>query len=338
MSGMNLAQVYAANPITSNTNTDLMYFDVGGADAAMEYLNFVALNATNATKVQTTAVNTNATWFPLFVASSSNGNQAASLATTGLGFNPNTGTLTATAFSGPLTGNVTGNASGSSGSCTGNAATASAVAVGGITGLGTGVATALAINVGSAGAPVLFNGAGGTPSSMTGTNITGTAAGLTAGTASAVAVGGITGLGTGVATALAVNTGSAGAFAVLGSDNIVTSSSCGNFSGTAASPTAITNLSAAITTVGGAVQVTLQPDGTANFSYFGNGSVAMYLYIYRGATLIAQTAVTALTFCQGITIIDKPTAGTYTYSVKYQSGNGVATVYAQYSVLNVREN
>lgn len=38
---------------------------------------------------------------------------------------------------------------------------------------GTGVATALAANVGSAGAPVLFNGAGGTPSSLTGTNITG---------------------------------------------------------------------------------------------------------------------------------------------------------------------
>jgi len=51
-----------------------------------------------------------------------------------------------------------------------------------ITGFGTGVAAALAINTGSAGAPVLFNGAGGTPSSLTGTNITGTAAGLTAGT------------------------------------------------------------------------------------------------------------------------------------------------------------
>jgi len=46
-------------------------------------------------------------------------------------------------------------------------------AVGSITGLGTGIATALGINVGSAGAPILFNGAGGTPSSMTGTNITG---------------------------------------------------------------------------------------------------------------------------------------------------------------------
>lgn len=73
----------------------------------------------------------------------------------------------------------------------------------GVSGLGTGIAGALAINTGSAGAPVLFNGAGGTPSSLTGTNITGTAAGLTAGTASAVAVGGITGLGAGIATWLA---------------------------------------------------------------------------------------------------------------------------------------
>lgn len=46
-------------------------------------------------------------------------------------------------------------------------------AVGSITGLGTGIATALAVNTGSAGAPVLFNGAGGTPSSLTLTNCTG---------------------------------------------------------------------------------------------------------------------------------------------------------------------
>jgi hypothetical protein len=106
------------------------------------------------------------------------------------------------------------NATGTAASLT--AGTASAVAVGGITGLGTEVATALAVNVGSAGAPVVLNGALGTPSSGVATNLTGTASGLTAGTASAVAVGGITGLGTGVATALAVNVGSAGAPVVLG--------------------------------------------------------------------------------------------------------------------------
>jgi hypothetical protein len=66
---------------------------------------------------------------------------------------------------------------------------------------GTGVGTALAVNVGSAGAFTTFDGAGGTPSSLTLTNATG----LPVGT-------GISGLGTGVATALAVNVGSAGAF------------------------------------------------------------------------------------------------------------------------------
>lgn len=61
------------------------------------------------------------------------------------------------------------------GSVSGNAGTASAVAVGGITGLGTNVATALAVNVGSAGAFVVLDGALGTPSSGTVTNLTGTA-------------------------------------------------------------------------------------------------------------------------------------------------------------------
>ena len=53
-----------------------------------------------------------------------------------------------------------------------NAATAGAVAVGGVTGLGTGVATALAVNVGSAGAPVVNGGALGTPSSGSAANLT----------------------------------------------------------------------------------------------------------------------------------------------------------------------
>lgn len=43
----------------------------------------------------------------------------------------------------------------------------------GVSGFGTNVATALAVNVGSAGAPVVQNGAGGTPSSITLTNGTG---------------------------------------------------------------------------------------------------------------------------------------------------------------------
>lgn len=43
----------------------------------------------------------------------------------------------------------------------------------GLTALGTGIATALGINVGSAGAPVVLDGALGTPSSGVGTNLTG---------------------------------------------------------------------------------------------------------------------------------------------------------------------
>jgi hypothetical protein len=45
----------------------------------------------------------------------------------------------------------------------------------GVSGLGTGVATALAVNVGTAGAPVINGGVLGTPSSGTVTNLTGTA-------------------------------------------------------------------------------------------------------------------------------------------------------------------
>lgn len=62
----------------------------------------------------------------------------------------------------------------------------------GITALGTGIATALGVNIGSAGAPVLFNGAGGTPSSLT----------LTNGTGLPISTG-VSGLGTGVAAWLA---------------------------------------------------------------------------------------------------------------------------------------
>jgi hypothetical protein len=88
---------------------------------------------------------------------------------------------------------------------------------------GTGVNTALALNVGSAGAFLTLNGAGGTPSSMVGTNITGTAAGLTAGVASAAPVAGLTGAGTGILTALAVNANAGGGLIVLadpGADRI----------------------------------------------------------------------------------------------------------------------
>lgn len=96
-------------------------------------------------------------------------------------------------------------------------------AVGSITGLGTGVATALAVNVGSSGAFVTFNGALGTPSSGTLTNATG----LPIST-------GVSGLGTGVATALGIAVGSAGAPVVFnGALGTPSSGTVTNLTGTA---------------------------------------------------------------------------------------------------------
>lgn len=54
-------------------------------------------------------------------------------------------------------------------------------AIASVTGLGTGIATALAVNVGTAGSVVVNGGVLGTPASGVATNLTGTAAGLTAG-------------------------------------------------------------------------------------------------------------------------------------------------------------
>ena len=92
----------------------------------------------------------------------------------------------------------------------------------GIAGLGTGIATALAINTGSAGAPVLFNGALGTPSSATLTNATGLPiSGITSSTSQALGLGSIE---LGHATDTTISRVSAGVAAIEGV-NIVTTSS-----------------------------------------------------------------------------------------------------------------
>lgn len=83
--------------------------------------------------------------------------------------------------------------------------TATSSPLSGLTGLGTGVATALAINVGTAGAPVVNGGALGTPSGGTATNLVGLP----------IATG-VSGLGTGVATFLATPSSANFAAAVTG--------------------------------------------------------------------------------------------------------------------------
>lgn len=92
--------------------------------------------------------------------------------------------------------------------CSSQSITFNSFPVSSLSGLGTGVSTALGVNVGSAGAFTVNGGALGTPASGVATNLTGTAAGLTAGAASTAPVSGITGAGAGCVTWLATPTSS----------------------------------------------------------------------------------------------------------------------------------
>lgn len=93
-----------------------------------------------------------------------------------------TGTVTSIATTGPITGGtITSTGTIACATCVTSAAslTSNSLMIGAgsqasaVTATGTGVLTALGTNVGSAGAFVTFNGAGGTPSSLTLTNATG---------------------------------------------------------------------------------------------------------------------------------------------------------------------
>lgn len=158
----------------------------------------------------------------------------------------------------------------------------------GVSGLGTGIATALGINTGSAGAPVLFDGAGGTPSSITLTNATG----LPIST-------GLTGAGTGVLTALAVNVGTAGSFVVNG--GALGTPSSGTLTNATGLPvsTGISGLAAGIATF-------LATPTSANLAgavtdEIGSGSLTFNGWVIGGNTL-SGAAVLGSTSAQDITM------------------------------------
>lgn len=164
------------NPSTNNMTTTTFTGALSGNATTAT----TATTATNATNVATTSVATNASFFPLFVASSSNGNQAADLGT-GLTFNPSTNTLSTTTFVGALTGTASGNT------------TYTPNNHGVVLSSATNAMTVLAPNASTV-FPLVSGGTGADPS-WAGLTVGGGGTGVTSNTAYAVLCGGTTSTG-----------------------------------------------------------------------------------------------------------------------------------------------
>ena len=158
--------------------------------------------------------------------------------------------------------------------------------------------------------------------------------------------------GTGVTTALGVNVGTAGAFVVNGGalgapssgnlanctgypaapySNYQISSSCGAYTTTSNTLTAVTNLSVTITTLGGPVLLKLQPDGSANGGWMigptgFNGQVSFF----RGVTQLSYDYFinsAEASFLGAVCFVDTPAAGTYTYTLQVSVAGGTMDIY-----------
>lgn len=121
----------------------------------------------------------------------------------------------------------------------------------------------------------------------------------------------------------------------VGIGGVAISSSSGAYSSSSGSFTAVTNLSVTITTSGRPVMVLLMSDGTgsttgANFGQTGSGAVAALFQVLRGGTqvsIIEPEGQTPALYPPGaLSVIDMPSAGTYTYSITSRAIGSTAVV------------
>jgi hypothetical protein len=120
---------------------------------------------------------------------------------------------------------------------------------------------------------------------------------------------------------------------------VTDSASCGLDAYTgSSSPTLITNLTAAITTDGSPVMVSIMPDGSSTALFYGASSSAKgAYYIYRDGVSIGKWDVDIdLNRAPGfpLTVIDAPAAGTHTYELRasWTSGGNFVLSYAKLRV------
>lgn len=269
---------------------------------------------------------TNANTPSTLVQRDGSGNFSAGTITAGL-----TGNVT-----GNLTGNVTGNVTGTSGSTTGNAATVTTNAnlTGPITSAGNATAVAAQTGTGSTfvmqTSPALTTPDLGTPTALVGTNITGTAAGLTAGhvTTNANLTGPITSSGN--ATAVAAQTGTGSIFVMQASPTLTTPAINGaNFIfGTASNSNMLELPKASTATLAGLTNTAarIAYDSTLNNVVYNNG--AAWTAVGSGSGGLYQNFLTNPGFESGTTgwTASGGTLTTDTSSTGYQGiGNASGT-------------
>lgn len=190
----------------------------------------------------------------------------------------------------------------------GTATNLTGLPIAGITGLGTGVGTALAVNVGTAGSPVINGDVLGTPSSGTATNITG----LPIST-------GVTGLGAGVATSLGIAAGNNNAMVTFN----------GNL-GTPASGTAtnLTGLPVAtgISGLGTGVATFLATPTSANFAAAVTGETGTGAVVFATSPALVTPALGVAT----ATSINGSTVSPGHYSGEPSTGSAAAGEIGEY--------